>query len=149
MSGTGTLGPVGCRVWALWIRLVLAHPANARSDWDLGSLEAKSMPWALCHVPRVALEQFFSLWWDALSCWGRSLSLGSAVAIQQCLGIVVHFKATSNARTLGLSAEHCIVTKSITSAVSGLISWLIGLLSGSKSVLANMFFIKHASILQC
>lgn len=33
--------------------------ANAWSDWDLGSLEAKSMPWALCHVPRVALEQFF------------------------------------------------------------------------------------------
>ena len=29
-------------------------------DWDLGSLEAGSTPWALCHVPLVVPEQFFA-----------------------------------------------------------------------------------------
>lgn len=29
---------------------------NARLDWDLGSSEARSEPWAICHVPRTIPE---------------------------------------------------------------------------------------------
>ena len=43
---SGLLGPVCWGVGPSWIR-----PDPARSDWDLGNLEAQSTPWALYCVP--------------------------------------------------------------------------------------------------
>lgn len=39
------LGPVGFRVWPLWTGFVLPLAADARTDWDLGTLRstAKSL----------------------------------------------------------------------------------------------------------
>lgn len=45
------LGPVGLRVGSPRIRLVVACPAVARSDLDLGNVRARSTHWALSHIP--------------------------------------------------------------------------------------------------
>ena len=39
--GANPLSPVGSDLRPPWIRLVLAHPTDVRSDWDLGNLEAR------------------------------------------------------------------------------------------------------------
>lgn len=31
--------------------MVPSYPMNAQLDWDPGSVEARSMLWALCHAP--------------------------------------------------------------------------------------------------
>lgn len=49
---------VGC-MGIPWIRISQAHPMGARSDWHLGNLEAMSMAWVLCHVPRANPEHFY------------------------------------------------------------------------------------------
>lgn len=38
-----------------WIRLVPTRPTDCRSDWDLGTLEVRSTPHALCPVPQSVL----------------------------------------------------------------------------------------------
>lgn len=48
----------------------LSHPMNALLGGDLRSLEAKPMPWALCHVPWITLDLVFQVWQGTLSCWG-------------------------------------------------------------------------------
>lgn len=35
-------------VGPLWIGLFPVRPADAQSDWDVGTLEAGKEPWALC-----------------------------------------------------------------------------------------------------
>lgn len=45
------LSPVGSEIGPPWIRLLLAHPTDAWSDWVLGNLEDTLMPWALSHAP--------------------------------------------------------------------------------------------------
>lgn len=53
VSGKNTLtadplGPVSCGEGLPWILFVFVNPLM---DWDLWSLEALPVPWALCHVP--------------------------------------------------------------------------------------------------
>lgn len=53
VSGKNTLtadplGPVSCGEGLTWILFVFVNPLM---DWDLWSLEALPVPWALCHVP--------------------------------------------------------------------------------------------------
>lgn len=50
---------VGWGVGPPWIRLVPACPTDARSDWDVGNVRARSTPWDLCHVPWLFL--FYSV----------------------------------------------------------------------------------------
>ena len=45
MLAADPLGPVGCEVSSMWIGLVLAE---AKAWWDLGSLVALLMQWAIC-----------------------------------------------------------------------------------------------------
>lgn len=40
------------------IQLVLAHPANGLLDWDLGNLEARSVPQVVCFVCQAIPEKF-------------------------------------------------------------------------------------------
>lgn len=63
-----------------WIWLVAAHPTDDWSAWDLGNLEARSTPWALCHVPLAIPVQV--LWCV------RAYSLISGE--EHCIGYSVH-----------------------------------------------------------
>ena len=68
VSGTRTLAmdplvPLGWGLGLPSMGLVPARPA----DWDLGNLGAQSMPWPLCHVPRVIPEQIPLVWQGLLS----------------------------------------------------------------------------------
>ena len=46
---------VGAPMDRSWLRL---HPVEAQLAWDLGNLEARLTPWALCYIHRIVFEQF-------------------------------------------------------------------------------------------
>lgn len=46
----GSSGPWGVRGWGP------SSSLNARLDWELGSSQTRSQPWAICHVPRIIPE---------------------------------------------------------------------------------------------
>lgn len=52
VSRTLTVDPLGLEGWERGA----GSSVNARLDWDLGSSEARSEPWAICHVPRTIPE---------------------------------------------------------------------------------------------
>ncbi len=63
-----------------WIGLVCsAHPTDARLDWDLGNLEAKSKLCSSSHSWTI-----FALWQGALSCWKRPQPPGNTVSMKGC-----------------------------------------------------------------
>ena len=44
------LGLLCCRVGPSMIKVIPAHSVDSQSDLHLGSLDTRSMLWALCHV---------------------------------------------------------------------------------------------------
>lgn len=59
-AGSKSFGSCGLLVgWVgpQWILLVLMNTNDNKLEWDLRSLEANSMPGALCCVPRAIPEQ--------------------------------------------------------------------------------------------
>ena len=98
VSGMKTLAadhssPVNCEVEPPWIGLVVpTHPTVTRSDWDLGSLEARTAPLTLLCVPQTIPEQFVQCGRvhypeERGHCHhGRPLPWRGVPGSQQCLG---------------------------------------------------------------
>lgn len=70
-----SLSSAGCEVGPPWVGL-------AYQDWELGNLEARSTPPALCHILWEIPEQFFMVWQGALSGWGTT----TVIAEHHCHG---------------------------------------------------------------
>lgn len=91
----------------VWVPVqVLSNPTSTQLDWDLGNLETRSKPWALCHVLWT-----ISGWYCC--CVGGFLPLG-ALAMWGCtVSSAVRFKWS-------YPAAHCIVMRlPLTSPISG------------------------------
>lgn len=71
------LSSVGCEVGPPWIALLPANPMDARLDWEIDTLRARSTSWALCHAPWPIPEQF-------LQCDRELCPSERATAISEC-----------------------------------------------------------------
>lgn len=82
----------GCHLMSPPTKTCSGTSTTAQSDSDLGNLEARSLPWALCHV--LLAITVFAVWQDTLSCWVAHYPQGVYLQRGTVLGLELGLKAS-------------------------------------------------------